>query len=565
VNESLLEIDDLRLGFPTADGVRPVVKGVSFDLKEGEILGVVGESGSGKSLTMASCIQLLPKGCLVAGGDVRYQGNSVLHGAEDEVQSLRGSEIALVLQDPMSSLHPTMKIGRQIINAVRAHNPDISKRHALERSAEALARVGMSDPARRMEAYPHELSGGLRQRAMIAMAIVNQPRVLLADEPTTALDVTLQRQILRLLTELNHDTGLSVLLVTHNFGVVAEACDRAVVMRDGEVVEAGATSELFSRPRERYTQDLLKAVPTIQDPPLSPAAPAPAEGGPLLECKGVTKLFTKRGLVRKHVVRAAVVDASIDVFPGEIVGLVGESGAGKTTLARSIAMLTKLSDGEILFEGQDISRRARDRGDTRRRIQMIFQDPYSSLNPRQTVEEIVREPLALHRLVKSDAEADARIDELLDLVRLKKSLRRRVPSQLSGGECQRVGIARAIACEPTLLVADEPLSALDVSIQAGILQLFADLRERLDLTIVLVTHDLGVVRRLCDRVAVMQDGVVVEVAAADRLFSAPQHEYTAKLIAAVPSVPRPGAGDGAAITSLATESEASPEGTGGVA
>jgi peptide/nickel transport system ATP-binding protein len=540
MNDALLEIDGLRLGFPAADGVRTVVDGVSFELRDGEILGVVGESGSGKSLTMASCMQLLPKGCVVVGGDVRYQGKSVLHGSEGEVHALRGSEIALVLQDPMSSLHPTMTIGRQIINAVRAHNPDLKRRQALERSAEALARVGISDPARRMEAYPHELSGGLRQRAMIAMAIVNQPRILLADEPTTALDVTLQRQILRLLTELNRDTGLSVLLVTHNFGVVAEACDRAVVMRDGEVVESGPTQELFARPRERYTQELLNAVPTIQDQPLAPAARGEADGGPLLECKGATKLFTKRGLLRRHVVRAAVVDASLDVFPGEIVGLVGESGAGKTTLARSIAMLTPLSDGKIFFEGHDIAaRRGRDRNATRRRIQMIFQDPYSSLNPRQTVEEIVREPLDLHRLVHGEAEASARVDELLELVRLSPSLRRRVPSQLSGGECQRVGIARAIACEPTLLVADEPLSALDVSIQAGVLQLFAELRERLELTIVLVTHDLGVVRRLCDRVAVMQDGVIVEVAAADRLFGAPQHDYTAKLIAAVPTVPRP--------------------------
>jgi peptide/nickel transport system ATP-binding protein len=539
MNDALLEIDGLRLGFPAGDGVRTVVDGVSFELRDGEILGVVGESGSGKSLTMASCMQLLPKGCVVLGGDVRYQGKSVLHGSEDEVHALRGSEIALVLQDPMSSLHPTMTIGRQIINAVRAHNPELKRRQALERSAEALARVGISDPARRMEAYPHELSGGLRQRAMIAMAIVNQPRILLADEPTTALDVTLQRQILRLLTELNRDTGLSVLLVTHNFGVVAEACDRAVVMRDGEVVESGPTQELFARPGERYTQELLNAVPTIQDRPLAPAARGEADGGPLLECKGATRLFTKRGLLRRHVVRAAVVDASLDVFPGEIVGLVGESGAGKTTLARSIAMLTPLSDGKIFFEGRDIALRGRDRSGTRRRIQMIFQDPYSSLNPRQTVEEIVREPLDLHRLVQGEAETTARVDELLELVRLDPSLRGRVPSQLSGGECQRVGIARAIACEPTLLVADEPLSALDVSIQAGVLQLFAELRERLELTIVLVTHDLGVVRRLCDRVAVMQDGVIVEVAAADRLFGAPQHDYTAKLIAAVPTVPRP--------------------------
>jgi peptide/nickel transport system ATP-binding protein len=547
VKDALLEIDDLRLGFPTADGVRTVVDGVSFDLRDGEILGVVGESGSGKSLTLASCIQLLPKGCVVVGGDVRYEGKSVLHGTEEEVHALRGSEIGLVLQDPMSSLHPTLTIGRQIINAARAHNPDLKRRQALERAAEALARVGISDPARRMEAYPHELSGGLRQRAMIAMAIVNQPRILLADEPTTALDVTLQRQILRLLTELNQDTGLSVLLVTHNFGVVAEACHRAVVMREGEVIESGVTNELFARPRERYTQNLLDAVPTIQDRPLAPAARGRADCGPLLECKGVTRIYTKRGLFRRHVVRAAAVDVSLDVFPAEIVGLVGESGAGKTTLARSIAMLTPLSDGEILFEGRNIASRSRERGGTRRRIQMIFQDPYSSLNPRQTVEEIVREPLDLHRLVDGEVEATERVDELLDLVRLKSSLRRRVPSQLSGGECQRVGIARAIACEPTLLVADEPLSALDVSIQAGVLQLFADLREQLDLTIVLVTHDLGVVRRLCDRVAVMQDGVVVEVAAADRLFGSPQHEYTAKLIAAVPTLPRRRVGEGAEI------------------
>jgi peptide/nickel transport system ATP-binding protein len=529
----LLRIDNLRIQFPGEP--MPAADDVSIGVREGSVIGIVGESGSGKSMTLSACLGMVPSPGRVVHGSIEFDGQDLLRLDPDSMRRLRGKELSMVLQDPMTSLHPSLTVGKQLTNVIRDHQDGSDSATRAARAIEALEMVGVPHAKTRLSAYPHQLSGGLRQRVMIAMAIANKPRVLLADEPTTALDVTVQARILRLLRELNEETGITILLVTHNFGVVAGVCDETVVMRHGKVLESGPTDQVFGAPRHRYTRALLDAVPRVDRPrtaqPTSGAEPASV----LFRATGLNRTFKSTGLFGARSSISAMRDVSIEVRRGEALGLVGESGAGKTTLARTLVRLEQPSSGQLLFDGHDITHaRGRELRSFRRRVQMVFQDPYSSLDPRWTVERIVGEGLLFHQLCVPRA-VRGRVEEVLQQVGLTARVIDRLPRQLSGGERQRVAIARAIAVSPEVLVADEPVSALDVSIQAQIVELFAELRQRLDLTLVLVAHDLGLVRSMCDRVAVMREGALREVGDTELVFTQPQDPYTRELLAAAPS------------------------------
>jgi peptide/nickel transport system ATP-binding protein len=538
----LLEIQDLEVSFPQRAqkgreaGWLSVVRGVSLEVGHGEIVGLVGESGSGKTMTALSVLRLLPPQARVTG-QIRLDGSGdLLTLPERELQRVRGGRVGFIFQEPMLALDPVYTIGFQIAEAVRAHRP-VSRKEALAEAERLLDRVALADAHRRIHDYPHQLSGGQRQRVGIAMALAAGPELLLADEPTTALDVTIQAQILDLLDDLRADLGLAVLLITHDLGIVAERCNRAVVMYQGEIVETARVEELFAAPRHGYTRGLLEAL----------ALPAPAdtdehgpartstdlEGPPLALVRQLTKEYPiHRGLLRRRRGTVHALDrVDLEIRKGECLALVGESGSGKTTLGRCLMRLIEPTSGSVLFDGEDLlALRPRDLRSRRRRFQMVFQDPWGSLDPRQRVGSSVGEPLA----GLGSPERDRRVAELMTAVGLDAGLAGRWPHELSGGQRQRVGIARALATEPDLLVADEPVSALDVSIRAQILDLLADLRRRLDLALLFISHDLGAVARLADRVAVLYEGRLVELASVDDLFQRPRHPYTVRLLAAVP-------------------------------
>jgi ABC-type microcin C transport system duplicated ATPase subunit YejF len=534
--EPLLRVQDLRVGFSGEEGTVRAVDGISFGLARGGALGIVGESGSGKSLTALSILGLTrtAPGAHVSGC-IEFEGRDLLALPEDELRTIRGNEIAMVFQDPLSSLHPLYRVGAQIVEAIRAHRP-LPKAKARAHAIELLDLVGIPDPARRVAAYPHELSGGQRQRAMIAMALANEPKLLLADEPTTALDVTVQAQILALLGRLRRELSMALVFVTHDLGVVAEVADEVLVMQKGRIVERASAAKLFASPKHVYTKRLLRAMPTIDGPPPAPLPATDAE--PLLRVRGLAKRFplSHGVIVRRRVGAVDAVDGiDFEVMPGETFGIVGESGSGKTTTARLIARLLAPSAGEVSFQGRDVAAlRGRELKALRRDLQMIFQDPYSSLNPRKTAGAIVAEPLAVHRVEPDRARRRRAAQGLLETVGLNAGDCDRYPHEFSGGQRQRIGIARALALEPKLIVADEPVSALDVSIQAQVLELLRSLRERLGLTLVFISHDLAVVRHMCDRIAVMQQGRIVELATNEDLYRAPRDPYTRELLAAVP-------------------------------
>ncbi|MBC7634141.1 MAG: dipeptide ABC transporter ATP-binding protein, partial [Acetobacteraceae bacterium] len=584
------------------------VDGVSFDLRAGETLGIVGESGSGKSVCAKSIMRLLDEPARIVGGSILFQGRDLANLDEAAIRSVRGREIAMVFQDPMTSLKPVLRIARQLVEAMTAHGRFTPKAARL-RAIDLLRRMGVGAPERAIDSYPHQFSGGMRQRVMLSMGFSNEPALLIADEPTTALDVTIQAQILELLRELNRDFGTAVILISHDLGVIANVCQRILVMYAGEVVEEGPPEELLSDPRHPYTWALLHAAPridatatdrrltTIDGQPPDPRAwpdgcrfrarcpfaiaqcadhpallpindtrasrcwvtqqggtlrpperarPAPtmaiAEARqPLLEVTDLHKHFVlpKDGYFAPARVLRAVDGVSLTVHRGETVGLVGESGCGKSTLARLVTRLHAPTAGKIVFDGTDITHaRQSDIRPLRRRMQMIFQDPYASLNPRMSVGEILAGPLLLHGIVESKSAASGRVGELLDLVGLSATAAGRFPHEFSGGQRQRISIARALAVGPDLVVADEPISALDVNIQAQIINLMVDLQERLGLTYLFIAHDLAVVRHVCDRIIVLYLGKVMEIARAADLFTRPLHPYTRTLIAAAP-VPDP--------------------------
>ena len=551
----ILEIRNLAAHFPLRSHTVKAVDDVSFSLRRGRTTCVVGESGSGKSITARSVLQILDPPGRIVGGSIRLRTTGPggrdgvveitdLHPRSRVIRGIRGRDVAMIFQEPMSSLSPVHTIGNQIVETIRLHEP-VSKAEARARTIELLRQVEIREPEKAIDQYTFEFSGGMRQRAMIAMALSCNPQILIADEPTTALDVTTQAEILDLIRGLQERHRMAVMFITHDMGVVAEIADDVVVMRHGRVVEAGGVRDVFANPRHAYTRRLLDSVVKLErraaiKPP--EASVLSAGAAPILSVEGVSVVFPMRG--GRRVKRAggglrAVSDVSFELYRGESLGIVGESGSGKTTLGRVIASVLKPTEGAIRYHGGDGSGvdLARLEGAAlrayRRQVRMIFQDPHGSLNPRMTVGQIVAEPLR-NNGVASGAALRERVRELLEQVGLPADVVERYPHAFSGGQRQRIGIARAIALKPEVVICDEATSALDVSIRSQVLDLLIGLQKQLDLSFIFIAHDIGVVRYFCDRVAVMRKGEVVEIGPASQVCDAPQHPYTRALISAVP-------------------------------
>ncbi len=612
----LLDVQNLHVHFVTSRGVVRAVEGISYQVRAGEVVALVGESGCGKSVSALAVMRLLakPTGHIV-GGRILFEGRDLLRLSEEEMRTVRGRDIAMIFQEPMTSLNPVLTIGFQIMEPLLIHLK-MDEEQARTRALDLLKMVGIPDPARRLDQYPHQFSGGMRQRAMIAIGLACNPKLIIADEPTTALDVTIQAQILELMKELSRELGIALVIITHNLGIVARYADRVNVMYAARMVEQGAAEDIFTRPCHPYTAGLLRSVPRLDKPRgrkletiegMPPNLMRPPTGcrfaprclariercehelpppvdvrpghwaacfrasemdrrgpkalglvsaaveeplvkrvdrsEPLVSVRRLkTYFYVTAGLklisARKAVVKA-VDDVSFDIFPGETVGLVGESGCGKTTVGRTLIRLEEATAGEVRFEDLDVlGARGQDLKRYRRRAQIIFQDPFSSLNPRMTIGEIIAEPMQVHGLQPNRKAAQEKVEELLQQVGLFAYMADRYPHQLSGGQRQRVGIARALALEPRFIVCDEPVSALDVSIQAQIINLLEELQEKLKLTYLFIAHDLAVVRHISDRVVVMYLGRIMEVADRDALYREPQHPYTKALLEAVP-IPDP--------------------------
>ncbi|WP_298366973.1 ABC transporter ATP-binding protein [Azospirillum sp.] len=524
----LLSVTDLRVAFRASGGTVSAVKGVSFAIAKGETLALVGESGSGKSVTALSILQLLPypMACHPAGSSIRFNGVEMVGADERTLRGVRGNRVAMIFQEPMTSLNPLHSIERQINETLFLHK-GLSTNAARARTLELLRLVGLPDPEKRLSAYPHELSGGQRQRVMIAMALANEPDLLIADEPTTALDVTIQAQILELLKDLQRRFGMALLLITHDLGVVRKMADRVCVMNGGEIVEQAAVADLFIRPQHPYTQKLLSAEP--RGNPLTP----PDNAAEVMAADQVKVHFPiKKGLLRRTVDHVRAVDGvSVSVRQGHTVGVVGESGSGKTTLGLALLRL-HASAGAIRFDGTDIqdwsAKRLRP---LRRQMQVVFQDPYGSLSPRLSVGQIIGEGLSIHKM-GDHAERDRMVARALEEVGLDPACRDRYPHEFSGGQRQRVAIARALVLKPKFIVLDEPTSALDMSVQAQIVDLLRDIQARHNLAYLFISHDLRVVRALSSHVMVMKDGKVVEQGPTQRIFEEPREDYTRALLAA---------------------------------
>lgn len=524
----LLSVRDLHVAFRLPSGEVPAVRGASFDLRKGETLALVGESGSGKSVSALSILQLLPYPTAHhPAGSIRFRGQELLGADDKALRSIRGNRIAMVFQEPMTSLNPLHTVEKQVSEVLFVHK-GLSKAAARTRCLELLRLVGLPNPERRLTAFPHELSGGQRQRVMIAMALANEPDLLIADEPTTALDVTIQAQILELLRQLQARFGMGLLLITHDLGVVRKMADQVCVMNQGEIVEAAPAKTLFADPQHAYTRRLLAA-----EPKGKPNAP-PVEGAPILVGDTVKVWFPiKAGLFRRTVDHVKAVDGiDVTVRPGHTVGVVGESGSGKTTLGLALLRLIG-SQGSIAFDGKPIQGlQFKDMRPLRREMQVVFQDPYGSLSPRMSVAEIIGEGLDVHGLGDSREGREAMVVQALTEVGLDPDSRHRYPHEFSGGQRQRIAIARAMVLKPRFVVLDEPTSALDMSVQAQIVDLLRDLQAKHQLAYLFISHDLKVVRALSDEVIVMKDGQVVERGSGDQIFDAPEHPYTRALIKA---------------------------------
>ncbi|MBB3264574.1 peptide/nickel transport system ATP-binding protein [Azospirillum sp. OGB3] len=525
----LLDVRNLTIALPRGADRPHAVEDLTFTLEPGEILCVVGESGSGKSMTAHAVMGLLPKAVTVSAGEIRHQGTNVFSLPERDQRALRGGRIAMIFQEPMTALNPLMRVGDQIDEVLRYHTTlDRAARRA--RVVELLASVGLPEPDHLRRSYPFRLSGGQRQRVMIAMALAVEPDILIADEPTTALDVTTQKQILELIQDIQAKRRMGVMFITHDFGVVAEIAHRVAVMQRGRIVEIGSAEEVLNHPKHPYTRQLIAAVPHL----IEHREDFTRARQPVLTAEKVCKTFHLGGGFftpgRKVV---AGDDLSLTIHQGETVGLVGESGSGKSTLGRSIVGLIKPDSGRILFEGVDLLSLSRPAfRPYRRHVQMVFQDPYASLNPRHTVGDIITQgPVAFG---EDRHKALDKAKALLKLVGLDASAAERFPHEFSGGQRQRISIARALALEPKLLIADEPVSALDVSVQAQVLDLLEDLRHRLNLSMLFITHDLRIAAQICDTIAVMQKGRIVEIGPAKEVFGNPQHAYTRTLLDAIP-------------------------------
>lgn len=603
--EVVLEVEHLGIGLRLDAGEVPVVADMSFRVAAGQTLGIVGESGSGKSLTALSVMRMLPPAAKVKTGAIRFQGQDLLSLSESQTRALRGDRIGMVFQDPQAFLNPLMTIGQQIREVLILHGAP--RLRAAREAIALLDLVGVHEPHKRVDDYPHQFSGGMRQRVVIAMAVANQPALLIADEPTSALDVTVQAEILSLLARLRDELGMAMVMITHDLGVVEQICDSVLVMYAGSTMEYGNLEEVLRNPRNPYTRELLRSTPRLDMPahrplptipgkppdvaarpggcpfhprcsearktciteqpplvdrashaqhrvacwvssePLSPEAVTlapkerdrkPSDTRVIAEVVNVHVGYRqKTRLLRGAEMRSVVHGVSLQARAGRALGIVGESGSGKTSLARAIMGVVPATAGTIRIDGREWTNlRPKERTDLRRKVQMVFQDPYASLNPRHPVHQILSEPLIVHGLA-ARPDLTARIEELIALVGLPTSALHSYPYQLSGGQRQRVSIARALAMEPRLIVADEPVSALDVSVQAQIINLLADLRDELGLGYIVISHDLSVVRHLCDEVAVMKEGRIVEHGETAEIFSDPQHPYTIKLLASSPGSP----------------------------
>jgi len=522
---ALLSVRDLRVGFVQDGAEMPAVEGVSFDLEEGTTHALVGESGSGKSVTALSTVSLLPDSARVRGS-VLYRGEEMVGASFEKLKRIRGNDVSFIFQEPMTSLNPLHRIEKQISESLRLHQ-GLTGAAARKRIVELLERVGIRDPESRLADYPHQLSGGQRQRVMIAMALANRPALLIADEPTTALDVTIQAQILDLLADLKREEGLSLLFITHDLGIVRRIADRVSVMQEGRIVEEETTERLFTTPGHPYTRKLLSAEPAGRPDPV------PEEAGEVLRTEGLRVWFPiQRGLLRRTVGHVKAVNAAdLGVHTGETLGIVGESGSGKTSLALAILRLTR-SQGVIRFAGRELQGlKTRQMRPIRRELQIVFQDPFGSLSPRMTVERIISEGLEVHGL-QPGQERRAMVGEMMEEVGLDAGMMDRYPHEFSGGQRQRIAIARAMILHPKLLVLDEPTSALDMTVQGQIVELLRELQRRHGLAYLFISHDLKVVRALAHRLIVMKEGDIVEAGTAERVFAAPGNAYTRQLLAA---------------------------------
>ena len=528
MSDPLVRVENLTVALPKGGDRAHAIEDVSFSLDAGEILCVVGESGSGKSVAASTLMGLLPRGLKIAAGKAIVEGETIADLSEARLRALRGREVAMIFQEPLSALNPLMRVGDQIVELFEAHDayPGAAGR---QRILELFSYVGLPDPPRLIDSYPFQLSGGQRQRVVIAMALALEPKLILADEPTTALDVTTQAQVLDLLRKIRRERGTAILFVTHDFGVVADLADRVIVMEKGRLVEEGKVADVLNRPQHPYTKKLIAAVPR-----LAPASlPAP-DDEVILSISEVDKTYgTPGGWFAKTRRVHAVNAVTLKVRHGETLGVIGESGSGKSTLGRCVVRLIEPDAGHILFHGQDMMALDRQAFRAKRKaLQMIFQDPLSSLNPRKRIRTILSDGPAAHGVPR--AEAEARAADLLTLVGLTPAALDRFPHEFSGGQRQRIGIARALMMDPEVIVADEPVSALDVSVQAQVLDLLNELQEKMKLALVFITHDLRVAAQLCHTVAVMRRGEVVEYGPTAEVFANPQHEYTRQLLAAIP-------------------------------
>jgi len=551
-NTPLLEIHDLQISFTTATGTVDAVRGVDLTVYPGQSVAIVGESGSGKSTTAHAIIDLLPGTGKVTSGSISFGGRELVGLKRKQVEDLRGREIGLVPQDPMSNLNPVWRIGTQIDEALVANGFQGSRAERTARVAELLGEAGLPDAARRARQFPHEFSGGMRQRALIAIGLASRPKLLIADEPTSALDVTVQKTILDHLEGLTAELGTAVLFITHDLGLAAERAEHLVVMYKGKVVESGPAAQILKEPQHEYTRRLVASAPSLASRRIQSAHERGTEADDLLAehadepeavqaaadvvvAKDLTKVFRIRGSRPGTHTDFTAVDSIDFVLPkGRTLALVGESGSGKSTAANMVLGLLEPTSGTVMFDGKDVARlSAKEQFALRRRVQPVFQNPYGSLDPVFSVFRSIEEPLALHR-VGDRKSREARVRELLDMVSLPQATMRRFPNELSGGQRQRIAIARALALKPEVLVLDEAVSALDVLVQAQILTLLNDLQSELGLSYLFITHDLAVVRQIADLVAVMKDGSIVEHASTDEVFDNPQQEYTRDLLAAIP-------------------------------
>lgn len=559
MNNKLLDITDLHVSFVSNQMEKEIIHGISYQLFENEILGVVGESGSGKSVSSLALLGLLPKGISkITKGSIYFKGQDLTHLSDKEFQALRGNEIAMIFQEPMSSLNPSMRCGEQVIEILLQHT-SLSQKEGKQKTLELFEKVKLPNPERVYKAYPHEISGGQKQRVMIAMAIACNPKILVADEPTTALDVTVQKEIILLLKHLQATEGMSIIFISHDLSLVSEISDRILVMYQGQIVEQGPVKDIFLAPKETYTKALinskpaldvrLKKLPTIQDfindttnkdvitlEDRHKKHQKLYSQAPILEVNNVEKEYVSQaGWFGKPTFFKAVNDVSFRLYEGETLGLVGESGCGKSTLSNAILMLDPPTAGQIFYKGTDITKLNRKSlRRLRKDIQVIFQDPFASLNPRIPIGKAIMEPMKVHHIGSSDKNRKEKVMTLLDRVGLNSESFYKYPHEFSGGQRQRVGIARAIALEPKLVICDESVSALDISVQAQVLNLLNDLKDNFGFTYIFISHDLSVVKYMSDQLIVMNQGKIEEMGDADKVYGHPEKEYTKKLIHAIP-------------------------------